>query len=62
MARLTDGVRQLITDGGAKITNTSGCSSAIVSNMFLNRIEFLKFDLNPVSVDAVTIDKGIVRR
>ena len=41
LTRLTDSVRQLITDGGATITNPSGCSSASVSNMFLNRIEFL---------------------
>ena len=62
LTRLTDGVRQLITEGGATITNSSGCSGASVSNMFLNRIEFLKFDLNPVGVDAVSIDPGIVRR
>ena len=62
LTSLTDSVRQLITTGGATITNPSGCSGASVSNMFLNRIEFLKFDLNPVSVDAVSIDPGIVRR
>jgi pimeloyl-ACP methyl ester carboxylesterase len=62
----TERVRRLTTSPGNKITNTSGCSNATVSNMFLNRIEFVKFGPgvypDPVKVDAVTVDSGLVRR